>query len=185
MLKYQIYRPFIRWDAEHALAPNFDAAFCRLGKTGDHAEQGGFAATRWAEKNDEFPFLDVEIDERGLWNRIGSKHVRPTSLPATVEDAKVEWATAAVAIREAVREHAEVMRGMPAHELPGPFDMNSMLREDPKRPDGPPRLKIKDYDLVIGSGGILSHSPREAAAMMLKDALDPDGILNPGKILPD
>jgi uncharacterized protein (TIGR01319 family) len=119
-------------------------------------------------------FIDFKIDERDLWNRIGNKHVRPTSLPATVNEAKVEWATATVAIREAVREHLEVMRGMPLHELPGPFDMNSMLREDPKRPEGPHRLKILDYDLVIGSGGILSHSPRETAAMMLKDALDPE-----------
>jgi uncharacterized protein (TIGR01319 family) len=118
--------------------------------------------------------LDFEIDDRDLWNRVGNKHIRPTSLPATLEDAKIEWATAAVAVHEAVREHVEVMRGMPAHELPGPFDMNSMLREDPKRPDGPPRLKIQDYDLVIGSGGILSHSPREAAAMILRDALDPE-----------
>jgi len=118
--------------------------------------------------------LGFDADERDLWNRTGNKHVRPTSLPATLEDSRVEWATATVAIREAVREHVEVMRGMPPHELPGPFDMNSMLREDPKRPDGPRRLKILDYDLVIGSGGILSHSPREAAATMLKDALDPE-----------
>jgi uncharacterized protein (TIGR01319 family) len=118
--------------------------------------------------------LDFETDERDLWNRIGNKHTRPTSLPGTLEDAKVEWATAAVAIHEAVREHVEVMRGMPAHELPGPFDMNAMLREDPRRPDAPPRLRIQDYDLVIGSGGILSHSPREAAAMMLVNALDPE-----------
>jgi uncharacterized protein (TIGR01319 family) len=118
--------------------------------------------------------LDLDIGERELWNAIGNKHIRPTGLPHTLDGSKIEWATAAVAIREAVREHVEVMRGMPAHELPGPFDMNSMLREDPKRPDGPRRLKILDYDLVIGSGGILSHSPREAAAMMLKDALDPE-----------
>ena len=117
--------------------------------------------------------LDFEIDETDLWNRIGNKYIRPTSLPATLEDAKVERATAAVAIREAVREHVEVMRAMPAHEQTGPFDMNSMLREDPRRPDAPPRLKILDYDLIIGSGGILSHSPREAAAKILVDALDP------------
>lgn len=117
--------------------------------------------------------LDIDLDGRELWNRIGNKHIHPTGLPDTLEGSKVEWATAAVAIREAVRQHFEVMSGMPVHELPGPFDMNSMLREYPNRPEGPPRLRIMDYDLIIGSGGTLSHSPREASAMMLVDALDP------------
>ncbi len=120
-------------------------------------------------------FMDFDIDEKELWNRTGNKHVRPTGLPATAEDVMIEWATAAVAIREAVREHLRVMAGMPERELPGPLDANAMLREEPGRSALEGRLKILGYDLVIGSGGILSHSPREAAAMMLKDALDPDG----------
>ena len=119
--------------------------------------------------------LDFEIDERELWNRIGNKHVHPTGLPTTAEDAMIEWATATVAIREAVREHLKVMSGMPERELPGPLDVNAMLREEPGRRQLQGRLKVLGYDLIIGSGGILSHSPREAAAMMLKDALDPDG----------
>ena len=120
-------------------------------------------------------FLDFEIDERELWNRIGNKHVHPTGLPVTTEGAMIEWATATVAIREAVREHLKVMAGMPESERPGPLDINEMLREEPARPKPARRLKILNYDLVIGSGGILSHSPRDAAAMMLRDALDPDG----------
>lgn len=117
--------------------------------------------------------LDIEVGEDDLWNRIGNKHVHPTRLPATVEDAKIERATATVAIREAVREHLEVMRGLPERELPGPFDVNAMLREEPARPGLPEGLRALDYELVIGSGGILSHSPREAAATMLIDAIAP------------
>ena len=119
--------------------------------------------------------LDIDIDEVELWNRIGDKYVHPTGLPATTENTKIEWATATVAIREAVREHLEVMRGIPAHELTGRPDANDMLREPPQSPDPDGRLTIPSYDLIIGSGGILSHSPREAAAMILKDALDPEG----------
>jgi hypothetical protein len=37
---------------------------------------------------------------------------------------------------------------------------------------------VDDYDLIIGSGGILSHSPREAAAMMMLDALQPNGVVD-------
>jgi uncharacterized protein (TIGR01319 family) len=96
--------------------------------------------------------LSMDMTERELWNRIGNKYAQPTSLPTTREAAMVEWATATVAIREAVNEHLSVLRRMPERERPGGLD----------------------YDLIIGSGGILSHSPREAAARMLIDALHPD-----------
>lgn len=119
--------------------------------------------------------LDFEIEERELWNRIGNKHIHPTGLPTTAEGAMIEWATATVAIREAVREHLEVMRGMPESELPNLFDVNDMLREEPKGPELTGHLRIPGYGLVIGSGGILSHSPRAAAAIMLTDALALDG----------
>ena len=120
-------------------------------------------------------FLDLEIGERELWNRIGNKYVHPTGLPATAEDAMIEWATATVAIREAVREHLEVMRGAPEADIPGVFDVNAMLHEEPDRPELTDRLEGLDYGLIVGSGGILSHSPRDAAAMMLTDALSPRG----------
>ncbi|MCK4510177.1 glutamate mutase L, partial [bacterium] len=119
--------------------------------------------------------LDFEIEERELWNRIGNKHVHPTGLPATAEDAMIEWATATVAIREAVREHLEVMRGIPEQELLGPSDVNAIPSDEPERTELAGRLSVLNYDLIIGSGGILSHSPRDAAAMMLTDALAPDG----------
>jgi len=119
--------------------------------------------------------LDFEIGEKELWNRIGNKHVHPTGLPTTAEGAMIEWATATVAIREAVREHLEVMRGIPEPEFADLFDVNDMLREEPERPEPAGRLKMSGYGLVIGSGGILSHSPRDAAVMMLTGALELDG----------
>ncbi|MBN2565017.1 MAG: glutamate mutase L, partial [Candidatus Eisenbacteria bacterium] len=119
--------------------------------------------------------LDFQIGENELWNRIGNKHVNPTSLPRTPEDAMVEWATGTVAIREAVREHLKVMRGVSDTVPPGPFDVNALLREEREKAAPPGHLVVPEYGLVIGSGGILSHSPREAAAMMLTNALALDG----------
>lgn len=119
--------------------------------------------------------LDFDMDAKEIWNRIGNKYIHPTSLPATAEDAQIEWATAVVAIREAVREHLEVVRSVPEEELPGAFEVNDMLREKPERPEAKGHLDMPEYDLIIGSGGILSHSPREAAAMMLVRALEPGG----------
>ncbi len=113
--------------------------------------------------------LQVDMTDRELWNRIGNKYTQPTSLPTTREGAMVEWATASVAIRQAVREHLRVLRGIPKRERPGEMDVP---RPPVKTSDGSD-FRITGYDMVIGSGGILSHTPREAAARMLVDALRP------------
>jgi len=123
--------------------------------------------------------LGVELDERALLNRIGNKYTQPTSLPTTREGAEVEWATAAVAIRQAVLEHLRVLRGIPKRERPGEMDVPPAAGGPPgrrSRHDVSPHdtFQLSGYDLIIGSGGILSHSPRDAAARMLVNALRPD-----------
>jgi uncharacterized protein (TIGR01319 family) len=118
--------------------------------------------------------LDFDMDSTELWNRIGNKHIHPTALPAKAEDAQIEWATAVVAIREAVTEHLEVVRSVPEDELPGAFEVNDLLREKRERPEATGHLVMPEYELIIGSGGILCHSPREAAATMLVRALEPE-----------
>lgn len=139
------------------------------------AELGGIAAIRKMHSSD---LTDTEI-----WNRIGNKHIDPTSLPRSAEDMATEWAVATVAVREAVLEHLDVMRTA-TEESPEPrLDIDILIRgarrpwQKELRVEGRPDFALEDYDLVIGSGGILSHSPREAAAMILLDALQPNGIV--------
>ena len=60
MLEYQVYRPFIRGNTKHALAPNLNVAIRRLGKAGDHAQQGGFPATRWAQNRKKLAIRDIK-----------------------------------------------------------------------------------------------------------------------------
>jgi uncharacterized protein (TIGR01319 family) len=116
--------------------------------------------------------LDLDMSEIELWNRIGNKHVNPTRLAANVQDMRVEWAVASTAIREAVRAHFEVM-ATGAHLPPAPqMDVNDILRDPPKPILTRPSYGLRDYGLVIGSGGILSHSPRDAAARILMDGLE-------------
>jgi uncharacterized protein (TIGR01319 family) len=118
--------------------------------------------------------LGQPMVEDDIWNRIGNKHIHPTMLAPTPEDMQIEWALATLAIREAVGTHFEVMKGgapdlqhedmSPDMLLKGPADLHLVTRE---------ALTMHDYGLIIGSGGILSHSPREAAAKMIVDALAP------------
>jgi uncharacterized protein (TIGR01319 family) len=112
--------------------------------------------------------LDFEIEDRDIWNRVGDKHVNPTALPETPEEVALERALASVAIRAAVREHLRVMRGTPDGDRPAALDIETMLG-----PGTAGAVGLRDYDIVVGSGGILSHSPRDAAAKMLVDALAP------------
>ena len=60
MLENQVYRPFIRGNAEHALAPNLNAALRWLGKAGNHAKQGGFPATLWTQNRKKLTIRDLK-----------------------------------------------------------------------------------------------------------------------------
>lgn len=120
-------------------------------------------------------FLDVEMTEEDLWDGVGNKHLRPTRLPRSAEELKMEWATAAVAIRDAVKDHLRVLEGFSLSR--GKEDLAMIQRfigsRGRKKQLAKGTLALSGYDLVIGSGGILSHSPRDAAALMLAHALQP------------
>ena len=118
-------------------------------------------------------FLDFPITETELWNRIGNKHINPTSLPENNKDMMIEWAVATIAIREAVSEHLKVMQGKSLSSGPAELNINNFMRVRQKKPTKGKPFTLEDYDMIIGSGGILSHSPRGAAAMMLVNALQP------------
>jgi uncharacterized protein (TIGR01319 family) len=109
-------------------------------------------------------FHRLPLTDKELWNHIGNKHINPTGVPSTHEGVRIEWAVATMAIREAVNQHFRVMHAT--------ADETSALG-----PEGLVELRLEDYGMVIGSGGILSHSPRDAAAAMLLDALEPTGIM--------
>jgi len=122
--------------------------------------------------------LDGEFSTRDVWNRILNKHIDPTSLPATGEDVRLERALAAVAIREAVREHLEVMSGAPLSLGEDDLSVRTIgrrwkARDKKAKKKGKKGLDVSGYDLIVGSGGILSHSPRAATAWMLTSALAP------------
>lgn len=124
--------------------------------------------------------LGLEQSEEYRWDQIGNKHVRPTSLPSTAEQMNLEWATAAVAIREAVKDHRRVLDGVSLSRERETLSIRRELLTGPTRrtarSEEPPLTE--GYDLIIGSGGILSHSPRDAAAMMLVNGLRPSAPIS-------
>jgi uncharacterized protein (TIGR01319 family) len=130
--------------------------------------------------------LDPPMEPEEVVDRIGGKLLHPTCLPATEDDARVERAVAALAIREAVRDHLRVLRGASLDRLPGELRIYSVLggtdkgsaenHPAPIRPPAKPE-PLRGYDLVIGSGGILSHAPPAIAAGILVEGLQPEARL--------
>jgi hypothetical protein len=95
-----------------------------------------------------------------------------------LEDTLIECAIASLAIRQAVVEHLSVLRGVSLSLTDEELSWNRLKRiiKKDKRKTGRPSLD--GYDMIVGSGGKLSHSPRETTAMILINALEPKNIVD-------
>ncbi|MCK4572901.1 MAG: glutamate mutase L [candidate division Zixibacteria bacterium] len=118
---------------------------------------------RWA------PFV---MDERDLRNRIKNKMIRPTTIPQAMEELMFEQAVAKEALRLAFIQHknfATVLKGVQQQRtIADAFDQSS---------SGATMVNMMSLDMLIGSGGVLSHAPRrQQAALMLIDGFMPEGI---------
>lgn len=116
------------------------------------------------------------VDE--VLNRIGEKYLNPTRLPSDEFDAEIERGIATLAVREAVRAHLRVLSGRSDDRGEDALRVRSLIRDGSDEPDHAAQhhrrldpVHADRYDLIIGSGGALSHSPRGTAARMLTDAL--------------
>jgi uncharacterized protein (TIGR01319 family) len=127
------------------------------------AESGIENIVRW---------LPMEIDERDLRNRIRNKMIRPTTIPHTLEDLKLEQAIAREALRLAFEQHKSMAVG-----LKGIQQERTISDAFSQSMTGETLIDLLGLNLIIGSGGILSHAPRRnQAALMLIDAFLPEGI---------
>ncbi len=117
-------------------------------------------------------WLPFEIDERDLRNRIRNKMIRPTTIPHTLEDLKIEQAIAREALRLAFEQHKSMAVG-----LKGVQQERTISDTFSQTMTGESLIDLMALNLLIGSGGILSHAPRRnQAALMMIDAFLPQGI---------
>ena len=114
-------------------------------------------------------WIPFSIDERDLRNRI--KMIRPTTIPQTLEELKIEHAIAREALRLALQQHKEF-----ATELKG-VQRQRTISDTFEQTMSATLVKMMELDLLVGSGGVLSHAPRRhQAAMLLLDGFYPEGI---------
>ena len=117
-------------------------------------------------------WLPFDMDEQDLRNRLKNKMIRPTTIPQTVEDLQIEHAVAREALRLAFDQHKALAVGLKGvqqeRSISDAFDQTS---------SGASLINVMKLDYVIGSGGILAHSPRRTQSMMMMiDAYQPEGI---------
>ncbi len=119
--------------------------------------------TRWV------PF---ETNEKDLRNRIRNKMIRPTTIPSTLEELQIEQAIAREALRLALEHHKAMAVG-----LKGVQTERTISDAFEQTSSGETLVNMETLNLVVGSGGVLSHAPRRVqAAMMAIDAFLPEGI---------
>lgn len=117
-------------------------------------------------------WLPFEIDERELRNRLRNKMIRPTTIPQTLEDLYVEQAVAREALRLAFEHHKSLARGLKGIQQQRTIG-DALTQED----TGKTLVNMMALDMLVGSGGVLSHAPRRAqAALMMLDAYQPEGV---------
>lgn len=112
------------------------------------------------------------IPEKELRNRIKNKMIRPTTIPHTLEELVIEQAIAREALRLALVQHRELATG-----LKGVQQERTIGDAFEQTQSGSSLVNMMNLDLLIGSGGVLSHAPRRSqAAHMMIDAFLPEGI---------
>ena len=116
-------------------------------------------------------WVPFDVDESDLRNRIGNKMIRPTTIPQTMRELQVEQAIAREALRLAFIQHRRF-----ATNLKGVQKARTIA--DAFRQSGDDSLvQMLELDLLVGSGGVLSHAPERYQSMhMMIDAFEPETI---------
>jgi len=116
-------------------------------------------------------WIPFEIDEYELRNRIRNKMIRPTTIPMTLDDLIIEQAIAREALRLALEQHKLFATELKGVQVRG--DITRALQQQIERT----LVNMMTLNLIIGSGGVLSHAPRRSQSfLMMIDAFQPEGI---------
>lgn len=125
-------------------------------------EAGEEQILRW------LPFT-VSVDE--VRDRLRNKMIRPTTIPHTLEDLILEQAVCREALRLAFIHHKRLAVGLKGTKR------ERSIGDVFKQTGSTSLVDMFGLDLIIGSGGVLSHAPdRRSSAFMLLDSYEPVGV---------
>lgn len=113
------------------------------------------------------PFV---ADDAYLRNQLRNKMIRPTTIPSTLKDLQIEQAVAREALRLAFDHHKSLARGLKGVQTRAGVELE-------REATGQTLVNMMALDMIVGSGGVLSHAPHRAqSALMMLDAYAPEGI---------
>ncbi len=117
-------------------------------------------------------WVPFDIDKKELRNMIKNKMIRPTTIPAKATELVLEQAIAKEALRLALIQHKEF-----AVSLKGAQQQRDISQAFAQSETGATIVNMSTLDLLVGSGGVLSHAPRRnQTVMMMIDAFLPECV---------
>src|SRR5688572_18138355 len=117
-------------------------------------------------------WVPFDLDESELRDRIGNKMIRPTTIPQTLDELKIEQAIAREALRLSFVQHKQF-----AVSLAGVQQERTVADAFNQDAESNTLVDMMKLDLLVGSGGVLSHAPRRTQSMMMMiDAFQVEGI---------
>ncbi|MBM3213780.1 methylaspartate mutase [Candidatus Poribacteria bacterium] len=117
-------------------------------------------------------WIPFPVDERDLRNRIKNKMIRPTTIPQTLKELIIEQAIAREALRLALDQHKKLAVG-----LRGVQQQRTISDAFNQTSSHDTLVNLASLDLIVGSGGVLSHAPRrQQSALMMLDAFAPEWV---------
>ena len=119
-------------------------------------------------------WVSFDVDERLLRNSIRNKMIRPTTIPQGLNGLIIEQAICREALRLAFIQHKQMAVG-----LRGVQKQSSIGDAFSQKSSDETLVDMIGLDLIVGSGGVLSHAPRRnQSALMMIDGFAPEGITN-------
>jgi uncharacterized protein (TIGR01319 family) len=117
-------------------------------------------------------WVPFDVDKIELRNRIKNKMIRPTTIPQALEDLVLEQAIAREALRLAFEQHRSLAVGLKG--IQSERTISDIMAQSET---GQSLVSLLALDLLVGSGGVLSHAPRRVqSALMMIDAFLPEGL---------
>ena len=117
-------------------------------------------------------WMPFEIGYNEVRNTLRNKMIRPTTIPQTLRELIIEHSVAREALRLGLEHHRTI-----ATTLKGARGASAMERGITTQGIESSYIKMKNIDIIAGTGGLLSHAPNRVQSMLImNDAFQSEGV---------
>ncbi|HLI49105.1 MAG TPA: glutamate mutase L [Chthonomonas sp.] len=116
-------------------------------------------------------WLPFPVEASEVRNQLRNKMIRPTTIPQLLTDLLLEQAVCREALALAFEHHKSLARDL--FGVAQAKNVGQIFEQKTSKS----LINMLDLDVIVGSGGVLSHAPlRAQAALMMLDAFQPEGF---------